>query len=700
MTSQKAATFVLLLVALSSAFNVEDTFYSYEENVTVSYTNFTSNGNQYSIISLDGNEVFLLENGTPLLNQAEISSIISNYYLNAYYPSEDEIQELRDLLDAYNASRNDGQKFVGKEEYVCREVLFIDGRVKAGTKDIYCRNEDDEELCESAAMLMYQFLSAVSGVPPVSSPEFLLDPIQEFGFASYGTDEVLDTIDEKFDDAENDKSKMLGALQYTQTSITTLENNLADLEGSLFGWTENKLCDSDHWCLCPDIDLNDSVLDDIDEHSADLIEKMGPYDIYEEVATNIYTESTERMAYMETEKQAQEYLSKLESLNETATEVITLGEEADTRVSNISLSQKLSRLKTLHMAIPDEITNKDFETTADDLDEYEILIANVNEAAISIITIYNGTRDAKNSADALIVLLETKELDPISMESLDILENKSSDLDAEFRDGLTTEELKDLEIEYINLGEEAQQLLSVESHAPTNRVLLLFRGFARNVNTGIANFAATTEVIDPSEIPQNSLFTLGLFSALVFLSLSSITLLLFLYVVATTQFSIPQTSHVLASAFLSILILLLGFSAFMYLFLGKTSTDATLPEFLAEFESKNSTAIMIDLRNSSYSDGVVMNTCASSLAATLENQNKSLTIYKLTNSGCTQIGATNTTLNTTTCFENLDAAESSFLLEYSPTNEPPQFSIIYNNKAEIKANNDYYDSCPLVALFS
>jgi hypothetical protein len=52
------------------------------------------------------------------------------------------------------------------------------------------------------------------------------------------------------------------------------------------------------------------------------------------------------------------------------------------------------------------------------------------------------------------------------------------------------------------------------------------------------------------------------------------------------------------------------------------------------------------------------------------------------------------------CLDDVDGADSSFVLGYSSKNEPPKFSVIYRNRAEINANLDYYESCPLMALFS
>jgi hypothetical protein len=700
MTSQKVAYVLLALVALSSAFSVDDYLYSYEDSPSVTYENFTQNGKQYSIISLDGEDALMLENGKLMNDSSEIDSVLELYYLSQYYPSDDEVDDLMDLLEAYNDSRNDGHKFPDKEEYVCREIIFIDGRVKDGGQPIFCRDESDDENCKKASMLMFQFLSSVSGTPPVSSPSALVDPLKEFGFASYGTDRILDDLDSKFEDAESDRAKMMTALQDTQDAIPDLEDYLEDLEDSQWGWTAQKGCDQNHWCLCPDIDLNDSHLEDIEDQVDDLIDKIGPFDQFAEVSAQIYTQSMDRHHYATVEKKAADHLEDFQELEEDGAAAISLGDEAVSHVSNYSLSLNLSKLRSLHTDIPDDIEDREFNTTEDDIEEYEELIDYVNDVSFLMLQQYNATLDAKHETDSIVVLLEARDLDPVSKESLEVLENHTADLDAEFRDGLTIEELKSLEVEYKSVRDEAQNLLSTETEAPATQVLLLFRGFARNVNTGIAGFAEKTEIIEREEIPQSPV-TLGLFSGLVFLSLASIALLVFLYVVATTRFSIPQTSHILASAFFSVLLLLLSFSVFMFLFLGKTSTDATLTEFLTDFESKEETAIAVDLRNASYSDSLAMASCAEDLAKSMGDQNKSWTLYKISGNTCTQeTPDANATLDTNECLADMGNASSAFMLGYSDTNEPPKFSVIYTNKAEIKANYDYYESCPLVALFS
>jgi hypothetical protein len=52
------------------------------------------------------------------------------------------------------------------------------------------------------------------------------------------------------------------------------------------------------------------------------------------------------------------------------------------------------------------------------------------------------------------------------------------------------------------------------------------------------------------------------------------------------------------------------------------------------------------------------------------------------------------------CLAKAGNQSASFVLGYSPMNQPPHFSVIYRSEAEISANSDYYKSCPLAALFS
>jgi hypothetical protein len=177
----------------------------------------------------------------------------------------------------------------------------------------------------------------------------------------------------------------------------------------------------------------------------------------------------------------------------------------------------------------------------------------------------------------------------------------------------------------------------------------------------------------------------------------------FIYVFSAFRFSVPKTGHIIGAAFLCAMLALIAFTVFMYLFLGKTSTDANLQEFLLDFDSRNSTSIFVDLSNvSSLSDAHSMQACASVLADAMAKRNKTWTMYTMTPNTCTRMveSGTNSSLAINDCRNISTNATSSFVISYSPKNEVPKFAIIYQNRAQIKGNQDYYDSCPIVALFS
>ncbi len=700
MDSRKSAILLLLLVSLVSAFDATQYLYPTEEDVTISYTNFTIAKDTYSIVSIEGEETFLLKKGEPMSDKKKIEEVLYAYYSDKYYPTDEEIEELRDLIRQFNESRNDGYDWKNKEEYLCRnEILFANGKITMNGKPVKCI---DEESCEQNAMLLFAAYGDGLGL---GSVEPLYDAIYEFAPASFAMDWLLGNYTQMLNNLTEDN--IVETIDYIKDTADDLKKYSETVEKTIF--RTPRLDDEDDrddcylrcFAICPSFDLDQSAAQDLKEAAQDLSDKIEPLADYVDLASEIYERSVARINYATTESAASRYADEFALLSESGNKTIILGKAATTRVLDTSLQGKVDQLETLHVSIPEDIEIRDFSTVEGDLNAYEDLIADITEKSAAVLEVYNQTRNAKNMANSLLVVLETKDLDPVSMTAFELLKNDTADLDAKFRDGLTVEELADLEQEYLDLIVGGKKLLRKESQMPATRVLVLFRGFARNVNEGIASVAQDTNVIAPQEIPDNSMLILGLFSAVLFLSLASILLLLFLYVMTTSNFVIPKTSQIVAAAFVSLFVLLLGFSIFTYMFLTKTSSDATLTEFMADFDSKNSTAIVVDLTGTSYSDSVAMNACASSLADVLEDQNKSWTIYRITASSCIKsTPSVEQTLSVSECWEMSDNEMSLFELGYSPSNEPPKFSVIYENKAQIRANLDYYDSCPLVALFS
>lgn len=702
MISSKSVFMLLLLLGIltASSFDVSCYLYDGETADSVIYDDFTYQGSDYSIVSIGGTSVFLLKNDEIVFDEQEINDVIHHYYLSSYYPDEEEVAEIRQLIDDYNQSRNNGFRFKGKEEYACRTVLFIDGRVKAGTEPMYCRDENDSQLCEYAAKLMFQYLMSVTGMPPFSSFEPLHEPIRDFGYASHSADVVVETSMKMFDEAATDESKMYDAIKYTSDSVPTLRSHAETIEGTIFGWTVNRTCDSTHWCMCPDMDVDNDKLDELELKTNSLLSKMVSFKDYTAVCDDLVTKTNERIQFAEDEEAAEEYTSIFSPLNERSDSVVSVAELAVIYVSNDTLSSKLDRLKELSGSIATNIDARDFSSMEYDLAKYSVLLEDVENLSLQSLGAYNRTLESKKNAEALLLVLSTKNLDSFSDKKLDALKNETSDLGVMFKEGLTVSEHQLLSEGYDNISEQANLLMQGQSKSPVSSGFVHFRGFARKVNTGIAGFVTTTELAEPEEIQENNYLAFGGFSLIVLVTFGAVLTVAFLSILVMMRLHVSKMKYVLIAGFLGSVCLLMVFSALLFFYLNKTSMDANLEEYIIDLESRDTVGIVVDMRSASADNGLMLS-CANDIASKLEEKNKSVILYNIyANDNCEKMSGGSLYKSTAdSCINQSQQLESVFLMNYSALVTEPEFSTVYLSRAKFSANNAYYASCPLTALF-
>jgi hypothetical protein len=701
-----------MLSGMLYAFHSGSYFYATEKNVTVAYTNFTLDGANYSIVKFNGVDTFLLKDGEPLTNQSDIEPVMHAYYVERYYPSGQELSGLRALVKTFNDSRNNGYDFKNKEEYTCRNDGFLNGKLRYpnGTY-LECR---DNVSCTRLSSLL---VSAYCEHNNLCSGADLLPMLTNFSQASYGMDYLISNYSAKLDNVSQDN--IVATLDYIKDTSGTLKAYSLAIEGTIFrtprlnDTADRNACKLKCFGICPSFDLDQDAADQIKSTATTLANKVAPLKNYNSNSAQLAGNTAARMEYAKVEAAADYYSDLFGGLNASGAGAIALGKEAKKHVSNMTLNANLDKLMALHATIPEDIGDRNFTGMDADIASYRNRTVLVRNLSISLLAAYNSTRDAKNRADSLVIALETKDLDASALETFRVLQNRTADLDAAFRDGYTVGQLEAMRLNYTNISAEAQEMLKSESDVPALKAALLFRGFARRVNGGIAKFAVATNLGDNKSIFDNRTISFGTFSGLVFLSLTALSVLAFMYLLMMLNLDVPQSRHILGAAFLCTIVIFLGFSLFLYLFLDKTAASATFTEFVSDLNSRNSTSILLDLRNVSYSDSQSMATCADSLAGVLGQKNMTWTIYTLTPNTCTEKkrpggnAVFNTTTNTTAnatltvadCIGRAENQPSSFVLGYSAKTEPPAFSVIYQSRAVINANSDYYKSCPLVVLF-
>ncbi len=699
MTPNRLLFLLLLLAGLFSAFNASEYLYPNENVSSISYLNFSINETNYSLVKIGGVDNLLLKSGEPVIDQAEMQSVLHTYYLQNYYPSAFEISELQTLIVQFNDSRNNGEgTFKNKEEYICRDdVLFSTGSKKLPT--IYCR---DQASCEKNAAFLFSAFGQQWGL---GSPTQILGPLKNFTLSSIGMDDILANMSSKLNNL--DESNVADSISYVSSNVDTVKSYSLKIESSVFRLpipgdkASITACVGVCWGICPPFDLDQSALDSLKTKSAALALKVAPLKNFVTASSDIYSKTKGRLDHIKTENAALYYSNVFKSLNVTGSSVIAMGDLAIKHVDAPQLIPKLNKLKSLQQTIPVDLSDKNVTNIESDLNDYKNATGDVQSLASYILSGYATALDAKNNATSLVMILESKDLDPIATKTFESLKTDEQDLDVQFHDGLTLDQFATLTDKYIAFSAQAEVLVQSEGETPAAWSLLKLRGLARRINTQIANVITTTAAMPKSDIPSNPL-ALGSFSFVIFLSLSACLTLLFIYLFATSQFNIPKSGTLFTAAYLAGIMMVLIFSVFLHLFLTKTANSATFTEYSADLALHNSTAIVVDLRNTSFSDASAMSACGLSLAQSFDEKNKTWSLYTVSSNGCTKKTspfAASSNMNISDCIGEAQASESLINLEYSSASQPPKFSIIYHTEADLFGGSDYYESCPLTMLF-
>ena len=690
-----------VLSGLVFPFTASNYFYGTETDVTVTSEDFTMDGDDYSLIYFDGEPTFLLKDGEIVTDKTALETKVYDYYIHEYYPSEEEVNKLKNLTLEYNRSRNDGYDWKNKEEGICREIMFTDQRI-----DMYIDGEmqklwcHDEASCELNALLLFQAYHDYTGW---GSYEQALVPLEEFAYASYGTDFILANISNKLDNMSEDN--VVEVMEYIDDSIPQLVDYAEDIESTIFRTprmddeADRDDCYLKCYGLCPSLDLDETILEELDNKAEEVYGDLGPLAAYENTSKSLYDNTHARLAYYANATTAASYSAQFSPYEKDGLEVEEFARNVTKLVSNTSFSLKVDRLSELRGQINSDIADNDFDSLDEDIGEYKLLVKDVREDANGLYQIYNETFIAKISAEKVLFELGTRDLDPVGVENYEELKDKMADLDDEFETTSSPSGYEDLTANYSALAGDAAAIIISSKSGGASTAIVYFRGFARNVNEGIANFAESTEITEVEEIPENQYTTMGVFSIIVFICLSALIFLVFLFMLKSVAHS--GLKYILITGFGLAIVLLALFSSFLYVFMYKTSTDATMDEFLADFSGREDVAVVVELGLATSAEESVMKTCAKSMANSMEDNNKSVTVYYMTSGGgCKKvIGSGESTMNEADCLDAIDAADSAVYLNPSETIDAPVLQTTYLSKAEIYATSDYYASCPLSTVF-
>lgn len=688
---------LLFLASFTFAFDVEDYLYYNEDITTVTEENFTLNGVDYLLIKINGDEIFLLK-GNKVLNSSEnVTPVVRAYYKSLYYPTDEELVGVDDLLLSYNTSRNDGEGiYPGKEEASCRYVLFLDGHIDIGGQVVQCI---DDESCALNARLVFQ---AYGGASAFGTYDTVLGPLKAYAYATQETEQIMQESFLKFNNINEDNAHEV--LQYIKDSIPTLRIDKTTVETSFFRTPLNTpqdqaACQSACYPLCPQMNYNDTALDSLETELDGILQRIQPFAEHDTISLHIVDETTTRINFRDLENKARIYFSVFSTLEEDGQRTTQHGEDVLSIILNLSLQSKLDRLDELGLRINQSIDQRNFTSIDDDLNEYEQLIEEIEDTIPDALSLYNQSLEARQDATVMLLLLETKDLDNEEEEELTRLRAYYTQLDTLFTPGLTSNDYVNITNAYQAVSQQARITLKSHDEDPLYFASSKFRGLSRRIGRGVSSLAVSTSVLQTQQIGQDNNFLIG-FSVISFISLTSLAMVIVLSYFLTRS---KITKLSIAGGALAIVIITIGiltFSALLYHFLNKASNDADLYEFLYDLQSRNNTVIAVDTTGSVNASTPAMLACADSVSASLASMNKSVTIYQLDEGDCSaKIEDSFVQKNSSYCMESMNHASSLFVLNYSDETLSPHFYTIFSNKMEASGNEDYYEACSISLLF-
>jgi len=689
-----AIFWLLVFVGFALSFSPKDYLMPGEENVSIGYSNFTFNGNSYSIVSINGSKSFLLENDSVVTDTTKIYAVLHDYYLKEYYPNETELSEIASLLDQYNKSRNDGYgPYKNQEEYVCRKTIFTDKSIEMyinGTlQKLWCH---DNASCEMVAMLLYSYGAEHF---PWSSYKELIQPIKDFSYSSFGTDEIIANFSYKLQNM-NEKN-VVESISYMKDAIPTLKSYADKMESSVFRFpkkgdaADEQACKNKCYGICPPLDIDqEGSLMQLKSKVDALYTKVGPLVNLNETVTTITNNTAVRMEFHENRQKTDAYNQVFNPLESKGQKLEDDAKSVYLLISSNSLGMKMEEAKELRQQIRDKINAHNFTDLDNEIANYEELLKVLENKTAEVNNTYNEIVYLKKETILMFFEISSYDLGNDDQQKFADLKSRLEAADKQFVPGLTPDKAQELKVKYATLANETTAFRDYVKENPVSSSSSMFRSLAMKTNSWLADTTVKTKLSNNSSLAQNKQMFIFGFAALIFVAFLSLLLLFFLAILGINR---SKKFIYVGVAFFAIAAL--GFATFsgaLSFFMDKTANDATFNEFLKDLSQKKTVAVIVDsdLATASQKDAMVK--CASQVSKVLQGKNKTSTVF------LKQSGSLLNADGSSASNDSLSVYDAQITISAADGFQEPIFSTAYTTTASIKAPLDYYTLCPIAEM--
>lgn len=680
-------------VGQAFSFSLQDYMNANENASLASYKNFTMDGDNYSIITINNSEELLLKNDAIVQDEEEIKETLNKYFIKEYYPLPSEIDEIKALIAQYNESRNDGfGNYKGKEEYVCRACIFTDKRIDVtinGVKQkLWCH---DDESCKMNALLLFSY-----GVEQFHWPSYetLLQPLKDFSYSSYGTDEILANYSERLESLNKDN--VWDTISYMKNTIPVLKDYADKMEASIFrsprmnDSADVAACKNKCYGLCPPLEIDqEGSLAKLKSKVDALYTKVAPLGNLDSITTKIINGTKKRLTIYENKKKMESYNKIFNPLEERGKALEKNATQAYLLIADTSLNIKKEEAIALRESIRNRIDTQNFTGLDEDIASYESAIESLENKTTAVFSLYDEIKEAKGAAIANIFEIGSYDLLGDEQKKYEEYIAQLQQIDDEMVSGITPDKAKEIRGKYQDLANATAELKIQAENSPVEVTTSPLKTLAIKTNGWLAYAASTTQVATANTLIENKMTALGGFTVLLFFSLLAIAFLA-IFALYRPHLSL-KGRYLIIGSFAIAFILITAFCGALFFYMDKTSSDATFKDFYDELAKQKTVAITVDEQTASVTQGRLMKECADKISKTLTERGMTADVIIKNGETCTKD-------NQTIDCNAADHYGASIELSMSEKYEEPTFSTAFLVKARIKEPVEYYETCPIAEM--
>jgi len=412
------------MVAVRAAFVPSDYFYENESPEVRSET-WVVDGETYKVYYFDDKPTFLVHNYTLVADPDVIKKVVEAYYRELYPISQDNLEEIRALIEKVNASRFDNNNPYKIEEGRCRGIL---GENVANSLSPATLDRIVNSTAFKGNLYMYYTALLISNglVPEGYTEEYVEEQIRYFFTNSDALSEAIaNALNLTYQISVGDD--VLNVTEALVANVSEIEERMHNIERArVLGINDREIC-GELGCLylCPPPKYDYEALTSLKEMVNNLYETVKDYVKWKEVAESIINETEARLFYVFATSEKEKISEALQPLEITWNETKEDIQELLKVVKDPALTEYYNNVEELFDSIRSDLEKEEFNTTEEKVENLTSFIDKAKARYVEVKDLYEETLNYKELAGVLEKLIK----DPRPVE--DILRAKA-ELDRNF----------------------------------------------------------------------------------------------------------------------------------------------------------------------------------------------------------------------------------------------------------------------------